>query len=307
MKVLIIGLGKIARTHIDALRSIDPECTIYALRSDSNAESVDGIRNIFRLEDTPDDIDFFIVSNPTALHAPTIRQLLEFRKPLFIEKPLFESLAHAPLVDAIKETGVQSYVACNLRFYDLLIYLRKYLSENPDIRINEVNAYCGTYLPRYREGSDYRSSYNARIELGGGIHIDMIHDLDYICWLFGLPQSSGALFRNVSSLGIAAPDYAHYTLLYPDFTATVTLNYYRTEPRRTLEIVFDDKIWTADMRAGVITDAQGNTVYKSRNSVADTYRDQMQYFISSIRTRSCMENDAAEALRTLRLALGGDS
>lgn len=304
MKVLIVGLGKIARTHIDALRKNEPGCQLLALRSKNGNPGMEGVTDIYSVDDIPRDIDFIIVSNPTAFHASAISALIDLGKPFFIEKPVFESDEHQDVIKEITKRGIKTYVGCNLRFYDLLLFLRKHLIEHPEHRVNEVNAYCGAYLPLYRQGEDYRLSYNARIAMGGGIHIDMIHDIDYTLWLFGRPLDMSAVFRNASSLGIEAPDYAHYTLIYPGFTATVTLNYYRTSPRRTLEIVFDDTVWLADMRAGTIIDSEGRTVYRSRNTVADTYEAQMRYFIEAIAAGKSLENDAAEAFETLKYALG---
>lgn len=303
MNVLIIGLGKIARTHIKALRQIEPQCDIFALRSNNPSPAVDGVTNIYSLDGAPD-FDFAIVSNPSGLHADTVERLAARRIPLFIEKPVFDSLAHDSLVRDIAASGLPTYVACNLRFLDLLLFIRRHLALHPDERVNEVNAYCGTYLPRYRADGDYRASYNARPELGGGIHIDMIHDIDYVCWLFGFPDDVRATFRNVSSLGISAYDYASYSLLYPGFTASVIINYYRRDPKRTLEIVFDDKTWIADMRANVIRDGEGRTVYTGANSVADTYRTQLEYFIRTLRDNTPVENDIVSAYRTLAVALG---
>ena len=45
MKVLIVGLGSIARKHVDALFSINKDVEIYALRSNYNKKNK-GIKKI---------------------------------------------------------------------------------------------------------------------------------------------------------------------------------------------------------------------------------------------------------------------
>lgn len=304
MKVLIIGLGKIAGVHIAALRSLRPDADVYALRSGACPTSVEGVTDIRALSGMPGKPDFVIISNPTGLHAAAIESVLDTGSPLFIEKPVFDSLDHGDLVERIERAGLKTYVACNLRFLDLLRYVGRYVADHPEKTVNEVNVYCGTWLPGYRDGGDYRASYNARPELGGGIHVDMIHDIDYVTAIFGMPRRVNALFRNVSSIGIEACDYANYTLEYPGFTASVILNYYRPKPRRTMEIVFDDTVITADMRLNVVTDSDGNVIYRGANTVADTYRRQMEYFIDAITFGKPIDNDARHACRILALALG---
>lgn len=303
MKILIVGLGSIARKHIAAIREVAPEAEIYALRSSSGASSCEGVRNLYELKDSGLKFDFAIISNPTSLHAATIEQLSEFHIPLFIEKPLFADLGHEEQVKEIVNSGVITYVACNLRFLDSLRFLHDYIASHPERRINEVNVYCGSYLPEWRPGTDFRKCYSAIAELGGGAHLDLIHDIDYVCWIFGMPVESFGICRNVSSLHIDAIDYASYLLIYPEFTASVTLNYYRRDYRRTIEIVFEDATWTADLKQNEIRDADGNTVYKGSNSPATTYADQMDYFIRLIRSGERAENDIASAYDVLKICM----
>lgn len=302
MKVLIVGLGAIAKTHIGAIRQIDPDVRLYALRSTNPSPEYPGVTNIYGLGPEIADFDFAIVSNPTGLHASAIESLLDYHIPLFIEKPVFESLEHTETIGRIRDAGIPTYVGCNLRFLDSIRFLRRYMADHPDRVVNEVNVYCGSNLKRWG-GERFRQSYNVNPGLGGGVHIDMIHDIDYVCHIFGMPEKCRGVFRNVSSLHIAAYDYANYILEYPHFTANIVLNYYRPTPKRTLEIVFDDEVWTADLRANIITDSDGKTVYRGTNTVADTYIEQMRYFIDAIHAHTPIENDAHSAFTLLSLCL----
>lgn len=303
MNILIVGLGSIARKHIAAIREAAPDAKIYALRSSSSSAAYEGVTDIRSPEEAGVRFDFAIISNPTSLHAATIERLASLRIPLFIEKPLFAEAGHEELVDKIRESGIRTYVACNLRFLDCLRYLHDYISSHPERRINEVNVYCGSYLPDWRPGTDFRQCYSAIPELGGGVHIDLVHEIDYVCWIFGLPSESFGVCRNVSSLGIAAIDYAAYLLIYPEFTASVTLNYYRRDYRRMVEIVFEDCTWTADLKLNEIRDAEGKVVYKGCNSPAATYADQMAYFLRLIRDGDKAENDIGAAYDVLKICM----
>ena len=303
MHILIIGLGSIARKHIHAIRAIVPDASIYALRSRKGAPGVEGVTDIASLDELRVTPDFAIISNPTSLHASAITSLLGLRIPLFIEKPLFDSLDHKAVMDDIRRSDVTTYVACNLRHLDSLRYLHDYISSHPERRINEVNVYCGSYLPDWRPGTDFRKCYSAIPELGGGVNIDLIHDIDYTCWIFGMPERSFGLCRSASSLGIRAIDYANYTLAYPGFTASIILNYYRRDYRRRLEVLFDDDTWTLDIPSDSITDSRGETVYRGNSTPADTYTAQMRYFIDTLRSGVRPDNDAATAYDILKICL----
>ena len=142
MNVLIVGLGSIARKHITALRAICPEINVTALRHSSKSTPEEGITDLYSVEEISScgqQFDFAIISNPSSEHAAAIRALLPHKLPLFIEKPL----THTPqglelLINDIQESGVPTYVACNLRFLDCITQLKSILSQK-SVRINEVN------------------------------------------------------------------------------------------------------------------------------------------------------------------------
>jgi hypothetical protein len=55
------------------------------------------------------------------------------------------------LLPKIAENNIITYIGCNLRFLDSLKFIKEYLKENPDKKINEVNVYCGSFLPYWRD------------------------------------------------------------------------------------------------------------------------------------------------------------
>lgn len=279
MNVLIAGLGSIAQKHISALRIIDESITIYALRSSLNSKQVEGVKDIYALEELKNTkIDFTIISNPTSEHKNTILDVLDYIQcPLFIEKPLYHTLEIDDILDKIQKVDILTYVACNLRFLDCLQYIKNYIENNRDKRLNEVNVYCGSYLPEWRT-TDYKKSYSAIPELGGGVHIDLIHEIDYLYWIFGTPHQTDKYLRNVSSLNIEAVDYANYRLDYGSFCANVILNYYRRDYKRTFELVFEDRTILVNLQSNTIS-SNGEIIFKSNQQIIDTYYSQMKYFI----------------------------
>ncbi len=303
MNILIIGLGSIARKHIAALRNIDPEVNIAALRSSRQSIPEPLVRDVFTIEEAkmfaP---DFIIISTPTASHVKSIRMALQLKVPLFIEKPLIHTLEDAGIVSEIEEGGVLNYVACNLRFLGCLDFVKKAV-ENRGKRVNEVNCYCGSWLPGWRQGVDFRNVYSSRPDMGGGVHIDLIHEIDYVYWLFGMPDSVVSVLHNKSSLDIESVDYANYCLSYPGFCASVILNYFRRDYKRTLEIVWEDTTWNVDMARNRITDGD-RVIFESSQTIIDTYEAQLRYFIDLVKERSCHSfNDVKDALNTLEIAL----
>ncbi|HVD98330.1 MAG TPA: Gfo/Idh/MocA family oxidoreductase [Cytophagaceae bacterium] len=302
MVVLIIGLGSIAKKHIQVLKKIDPACTLYALRSSLQAEPLPGVQNIYSFEEINFRPDFVLLSSPTANHYTDIEKCLSLNCPLFIEKPVLNSLQqYEKLANAILKQNIITYVACVLRFHPCLEYLKK--NKDQLKKINEANIYCGSFLPEWRPGQDYRKLYSANESMGGGVHLDMIHELDYAYWLFGKPGSSQSVFGKRSSLQIDAIDYANYLLDYPGFRASVILNYYRRKPKRTIELVGEENTWTADLIGYTVKDQNEQVLFQSTLTIMDLYEAQMGYFITHIQSKTSCENDFHEAIEVLKICL----
>lgn len=299
MKVLIVGLGSIAKKHIKALKEIDPDVEIEALRSSKSSNTVEGIKNIFTIPENVN-YDFIIISNPTAFHANEIERFARYKIPLFIEKPVFESVKYDELVNLVISQNIKTYVACNLRFLGCLNFLHEYFKNNQR-RINEINVYCGSYLPEWRPNTDYRLSYSANASMGGGVNLDLIHEIDYICWLFGKPLYSKGICSNRSSLKINAVDYANYILLYEKFPVSIVLNYYRRDYKRQMEILFDDETWVVDLKENSIKKASGEMIYSG--GLENSYLKQMKYFIQTLDKNQTFENNIEFAYETLKITL----
>lgn len=306
MNVLIIGLGSIARKHIEALQVLKVNAKIYALRSKPDAEIVGEIENLYDLENLNLDFDFAIISNPTHLHYEFIEKLAKKNIPLFIEKPAVNTLEHVnQLVDIIESKKLITYVACNLRFHPCIVYLKNKINSGI-LRVNELNVYCGSYLPDWRPGKDFRAIYSSNAKMGGGVHLDLFHELDYTTWLFGLPNKSKSYLRNSSSLAIDAIDYANYTLEYDRFTANIILNYYRRKPKREIEIVLDENTWTIDLIKNEVRNDNNEYLFKTSNfNVKDTYVLQLEYFINSLKSKETPMNSFKDSLEILKICLNG--
>ena len=309
LKLLIIGLGSIAKKHINALQSLKLYCCeIHALRSSHKSLPFKDVKDKYSWEEIDHDYDFIMLSNPTSEHLTTLEKVIDFGSPLFIEKPVLASLDGAKeLLKKIKINNLKTYVACNLRFHDCIKFVKQLLESKKYGEIEEVNVYCGSYLPNWRPEVNFREIYSAIPELGGGVHLDLIHEIDYVYWLVGNPIESKSLLRNVSSLNIEAVDYANYQLIYPNFVANIVLNYYRRIPKRSLEIICTKGIIHADLIKNTVVENKKITFEKSDSDILYTYKNQMKFFLDYICTNRSTMNNFEEALSVLKICLDNES
>ena len=168
--------------------------------------------------------------------------------------------------------------------------------------LNEVNVYCGSYLPDWRPDTDFKESYSARADLGGGVHIDLIHELDYIYWIFGQPSVVTKTFKSQSSLSISSYDYANYILEYDGFCASIVLNYYRRDPKRSFELVFNDETWYVDLLKNQVT-CNNRILFESEQRIVDTYQFQMKYYTEALEQQCHTFNNIHDAYNVLKICL----
>jgi predicted dehydrogenase len=297
MKIVIIGLGSIGKRHVQAIQQIHPDASIYAVRSKADAAVTEGVFNIYSLAEIDFEPDFFIISNPTIEHEQTLRAVAAFKVPLFIEKPVLHQLA--AIEELKKSISSFTYIACNLRFFESIQFLKNYLQINA-VQAQEVSIYCGSYLPDWRPNVDFKTIYSANENQGGGVHLDLIHELDYCVYLFGMPAKSTHFWKKNSSLGINAIDSAHYVFEYETFLANITLNYFRRDAKRTLEIVTPYSTIVLNLLTNTVTE-NGLVLFQSAQTSVDTYLKQMQYFLTEINQNRQPMNNFDEACSILAL------
>ncbi len=226
MRFLVVGLGGIGQRHVRNLRSLvgrDADIAAFRVRRESPAlddrlqveaetdvEKKYGVRVVADLDaglrDKPQAV---LVCNPTSLHVDVALKAAQADCALFIEKPLShdEGRVHQ-LIDLVDERHLVGLVGYQMRFHPCLLRLRELLEQEAVGRIVAVHVEVGEYLPGWHTYEDYRQMYASRADLGGGVVLSQIHELDYVYWLFGLPRRAFALGGHLSRLEIDVEDVA---------------------------------------------------------------------------------------------------
>ena len=189
MKVLIIGYGSIGKRHIDNLISLT-NCKIIVCTKQKqdnylkkrNCTVISSITNC--IKEKP---DIVFITNETKFHVNTAIKLAKFGIPLFIEKPLSNSMNRVNELESIvKENKIVTMVGCNFRFHPCIKRLKKLISSNKIGKIISVHSENGSFLPDWHPYENYSKGYAGRVDLGGGAALTNIHEIDYLYWLFGL-------------------------------------------------------------------------------------------------------------------------
>ncbi len=310
---LICGFGSIGRRHFRHLRRlgcsrIDVYRTGKGTLHEMNAEVPDRVfTNLDEaLRESP---ELVIIANPTSLHVPTALKAVQYGCHVLIEKPLSHSLEDVDrLIDECSRKGVRAGVAYNLRFHPIVRTLKEYLSsEEKGGGPYMARIHVGSYMPEWHPWEDYRVSYAARRELGGGSALTNSHEIDLALWLLGPVRSWSGKACRLHPLQTDVDEASAFLLEHESgAVSTVTLNFLQHQPQRTIDIIYD-KTWIhADLIENTIT------VYKNKDSkekqtfptaqIDDTYADELMDFISWIEGEKGICATLEEGKRVLEIA-----
>lgn len=308
-KILLTGLGSIGKRHLRLLQEHDDQMEIHAYRSSGTDDTTfPAVIQHTSLDDAlAENPDIVFITNPTSLHIDTAIACAEAGCHLFIEKPLSHSLDGVDdLMSTVAENNLITYVACVLRFHPVLRRLASLLDTETIGNVYSYRVYSGSYLPDWRPDQDYRTSYSADPEMGGGVVMDLIHELDYAYWLFGDIETVRSWVGQVSDLEIESEDLAEIIVeTEDDVVGQIHLDYYRSDPRRTVEITGESGVIRADLINDEIQIQTSNGSEREEFDVNqdEIYERQLHSFLSNIRNGEPCENDLQEARRVLQIAL----
>ncbi len=245
-KFLVVGLGSVGRQHVENLLSLGVGHVEVCSEWRHLAEFRVGGVSLPVFHDYTAALDArpaaVVIANPTNLHATYSLRALERGCHVYVEKPVAISAEEAlPLAELARERKVTVAVGCQFRFNTCLERLKSLLGESKLGRIVHVHACMGEYLPDYHPHEDYRSSYAARSELGGGVMLTQIHDINYVRWLFGPFDSVYATGGKTSDLQIDVEDNVAILLRTSSGTGiSVHMDYLQRPRRRSVAIVGED-------------------------------------------------------------------
>jgi predicted dehydrogenase len=246
MEILVIGAGSIGRRHIKNLNLLGYDDIDVVDISDANLGYAE--KN-FKIKETFNDFkdvlsfksyDIGFILTPPFYHIPMALELARKGMDLFIEKPISHNLEHVDeLINAKEENNLVVMVGYNQRFNFGLRKLKSYVEKGTLGKIYYIRAEFGQYLPDWRPWQDYRKSYTAIKELGGGILLDGSHEIDYVMWLANSKvKEVKTIYDKVSDLEINVEDIAEMIFRFENnIIASIHLNMIERGYNRYCEVV----------------------------------------------------------------------
>jgi predicted dehydrogenase len=323
VRILIAGLGAIGQRHARNLRTLYgdglellalrrrrlPHVVTETLERD-DARDVESELRVTVFGDADEALaarpDAVFVCTPSSQHLDIAQRAADAGCHLFIEKPVSHSMDGVDrLHDTVRSKRLVTLVGCQWRYHPCVRWLREVIHDGTLGRLDSAEIEYGEYLPDWHPYEDYRTSYAARAELGGGVVLTQIHDYDLAWWLFGPPQSVSATGGHLSDLEIDVEDTVDARLEGGIAPVSVHQSFASRPPRRVITVTGDRGSVTVDLLAARISSTPR---IASAAAFADYQRNQM--FMDEARHfQACLAGTETPAvpledgIAVLRLAL----
>lgn len=314
-RILIVGLGSIGKRHLRLARELCPDADIRVLRHQECVSVPEYSNGCFF--DLKQAIDFApqiaVISSPATFHMETALPLARAGAHLLIEKPLSASLdGVTQLIEVSREQGIALLTGYNLRFLPSLQRFRDLIKEKVLGRVLSVRCEIGQFLPSWRPEMDYRLSVSARQELGGGVLLELSHELDYLRWIFGEVDWVKATLSRQSGLEIDVEDTAHLILGFEptidghQLVGSVNMDFIRHDTTRFCTAVGEKGSLRWDGLTGVIEqfdmgEKEWREIFRHQHQRDDSYMAEWQHFLECITEQKEPLITGQDGLQVLRL------
>jgi predicted dehydrogenase len=315
MRILIIGCGSIGSRHARNLQRLGVAELLLFDPDGRRARTLAAQVGARAVTDIADGYSYrpgaVLVCTPTSGHLALARQAAEFGCHVFIEKPLGDSYAGVEdLCAVIRERSLVSLVACNMRFHPGLKQVKRMIVEGVVGRVVGLRAEFGQYLPDWHPEEDYRKSYSARRDLGGGVILDAIHEIDFARWLLGEVDTVACLAGKLSNLEIETEDTAAILFHFVrGALGEIHLDYVQRLYSLTCQIIGEEGTIRWDYSRGEVYCylASGRESKLFSNPPEwqpnDMYVEEMRHFWACVEGAERSTQDVFEGAQALKLAL----
>jgi predicted dehydrogenase len=313
MKILIAGLGSAGQRHLRNIRGeYGDSVEILAFRKRGSQRTLTdslevregvllereyGVRPCYDLgEALSHKPDIAFVTNITSMHVPVAIEAVKAGCDVFVEKPLSCDMRGVrSLHDLASESGRIVFLGFQNRYHAALRKVKAAVDGGALGKIVSVFAEVGEQISTMHAYEDYRETYLARAEMGGGLILNQfVHELDYLRWLFGEPRSVFAVAGNMEMFDIDVEDQCSALMIMESHNQSIPVaalaDFYQRPPSRRLKVVGSKGWMEADLTGNSLTSALDGAL--STEVFADFGRNDM--FVAELRDfMGCVESRGA--------------
>lgn len=314
MKFLVVGCGSIGKRHLANLRSLGVDQLMAVDPDESRRQEVVALFDLEAFASLDSALQrsphAALICTPNSLHLQGAMAAARAGCHLFVEKPLSHTLKGVEgLIQEVEKKGLVTFIGCNFKFHPSFVKMKEIIDSGVLGRILSARCQFGQYLPDWHPREDYRKTYSARSDLGGGVLLDS-HEFNHMQWYLGPVDQVFCIASKLSGLEIDTEDTAAVLLKFKRGTiAQIHLDYTQRAYQRsyeffgengTLKWSFTDGrvcLYLANVKEWKVFEEPANY------DLNEMYKEEMKHFIGAVENGKKTVTDAFSGWRTLQIVM----
>lgn len=328
-KILFVGLGSAGQRHMRNLEIVlGDNVQFLAFRQQGLAKVYDNNFNIVENETLKSRFhlieykefaealkqkpDIVFITNPNSMHVPFALKAVKAGCDIFIEKPISNSIDGVKeLITEVENRGVIAYVGYQYRLHPC-IQKAKYILDNGIIgSIVTVQVEIGELLSSMHKYEKYWEMNEAQKIKGGGVVLCQLHELDYLYYLFGLPNEVYSVGGKKSYMNIDVEDTASTICKYGDkekgFAVMIHQDFLQNPPVRRCKFIGEYGKVEIDLLSNVIQIYNEGRLIEQEHLVDfdrnDMFIDEILQLLECVKNRSREFVSLKDGMGSLNIAL----
>jgi len=314
-KILFIGLGGAGQRHLRlfneklleknveflAYRKRNKTPTLnpdFSVNKEQSLEELYGITIFDNIEEAFNEKpDLAVISTPSSMHLEYVLLCAKQGINIFVEKPLSNSLdGLSELKKIVDEKKVALQVGFQRRFHQHFQKSYDVIKSNKLGKITNAIFTVASYVPRWHPYENYLDLYACRKDLGGGVLLTEIHEIDLSVWYFGKPESITCVGGTYSDVGMDVEDTVHLVLDYIKFSIQINLTFWQKHHERSINISGNEGYisWNQDddqLLIEYFDENKDGKKYKNNMPGNDAmFNKQIKYIIKNMDYKNSIDN-----------------
>ena len=307
LKVGIAGYGVVGNRRKEYI-DLNPNLKIIAVcdqKFTPEDNIVDGILcfpDYHALLENDLDIIFVCMSNDMA--AEVTIAALKTGKHVFCEKPPARSLDEMDKVIAVEEANphLKLMYGFNHRYHDSVKDALKIMESNTLGKVINIKGVYGKAKLITFNQPDWRTK---REISGGGVLLELSHEIDYANWFFGPFLRVQAVLKNSGTLDIDVEDTADLILtnnkgmnvvIHLDFCSRCSIRKCKLYgSKATMNLDFLDK------KIEIVDSEQKTLLFNKEDDLENMFVNQLTYFLKGVFHEDLIKNNVDDSIETLKI------
>jgi predicted dehydrogenase len=159
-------------------------------------------------------------------------------------------------------------------------------------------------LRLWRGNIDYKKSVSALKKMGGGVMLELSHDIHYLVWLLGNPTWVSCYYSKISNLRIDTEDCAIINIGFKKIISNIQLDFINNYNQRNMEIVTEKNYYQWNCLSNGIKKFDQKSkklklIFSSTFEKNYTYENQLKYFFKENNLEKIYKNFKTAVMTSL--------